>query len=122
MKNFITLILISVALLSCNKRKACEPSTQNTVSVPTQQNFGPYGKESTWLSIGGDTTFTDTLTLIHFYTEIATPCNICYYKQNISFWNDYDYTYSVSECAVPRDTLVFTDIDSPKKTIFKRLK
>jgi hypothetical protein len=122
MKNqlFISLALI-ILFTACQKRNAA-PAPSSPKSIPVIEKHGPYGKESKWLSIGGDTLFTDTLTLSHFYTEIATPCNICYYQQNISFWNDYDYTFAVSECAVATDTLIFTDIDSGRKAIFKHQK
>jgi len=114
-------ILIAVQF-SCQKKK-CESAApnKNQNTQPVIEKCGPYGKESKWLSIGGDTIFSDTLTLTYFYTEKTTPCNVCYYQQTISFWNDYDYTFSVSECAVPADTLIFTDIDSGREAIFNRL-
>ena len=117
-QSFTSLVLI-ILFTACQKRNnSIAPPIEKTSVVP--ENFGPYGKNSRWLSIGGDTIFSDTLTLTHFYNEIATPSNICYYLQNISFWNDYDYTFSVPECAIPNDTLIFTDIDSGRRAIFKR--
>lgn len=116
--NSLTIIILFTA---CQKRNdASVPSLQKTIAV--EENCGPYGKTSRWLSVGGDTLFTDTLTLTYFYTEITTPHNIFYYQQTISFWNDYDYTFPVFDGTIPKDTLIFTDIDSGRKAIFKRLK
>jgi hypothetical protein len=120
MKKYITFIIISSALISCSKKNTCSPDKTNTTPALTQQNYGPFGKISYWTCIGGDTLFTDTLSLTYSYTEKVFPCNVCYYQQSISFWNDYSYIFSVSECAITNDTLIFTDIDSKKKTIFKR--
>ena len=122
MKNILIPIIISASLISCAKKKNCATSGNNSSIAPVQENFGPFGKESFWKCIGGDSIFQDTLSLTYFYTEAATPCNVCHYHQNISFWNDYSYTFSVSECMTATDTLIFTDIDSHKKTIFKRQK
>jgi len=115
------LFFLVATLFACEKRNS-EPVRQSQATEAANEKCGPYGKESSWKSIGGDTLFSENLTLSYFYTEKQTPCNICYYEQNISFWNDYDYSFSVSECAVVTDTLVFTDIDSGRKAIFKRNK
>lgn len=120
-KQLFTSLFLIILFAACQKKNNA-PAPSAPKAIPVEENAGPYGKESKWISIGGDTIFTDTLTLTHFYTEIATPCNICYYQQNISFWNDYDYTFAVSECTVATDTLIFIDIDSKRKAIFKRKK
>ena len=123
MKKTITLTIAAsvVVLLACKKENSAPPQQKDVVQSPTEK-CGPYGKNSSWKSIGGDTLFSENLTLTYFFTESHSPCNICYYQQNISFWNDYDYTFPVSECAVANDTLIFTDIDSGRKAIFKRNK
>jgi hypothetical protein len=112
--------LVAISIICACKKTNNAPSKAALGSVVSSEKFGPYGKVSQWESIGGDTLFAEKLTLTYFYTEKHSPCNICYYQQNISFWNDYDYTFSISECAVVSDTLIFTDIDSGKKAIFKR--
>lgn len=121
MKTLITSTLLLAALIACQKTKTT-PANPSPAPLPLTEKCGPYGKESFWKSVGGDTLFTEKLKLSFFYTEKNSPCNICYYQQNISFWNDYDYTFSVSECAVATDTLIFTDIDSGRKAVFKREK
>jgi hypothetical protein len=122
MKKYILYITACASLFFCCKKESAVNPTNTSVESPVEKNYGPFGKVSYWKCIGGDTIFQDTLSLIYFYTEKATPCDFCYYQQNISFWNDYCYTYSVSACTIPADTLTFTDIDSHKKTIFKHLK
>lgn len=121
MKRSIKLFAAVLATVFC----ACEKSNVKPASAPpiysSVEKSGPYGSVSNWKSIGGDTIFSDTLTLTYFYTEKNVPCNTCYYKQNISFWNDYDYTLDVPECTTPTDTLVFTDIDSGRKAIFSKI-
>lgn len=119
---FISIALFAAYLIACKK-------TNNRVAVEdpyyapvVTENYGPYGKTSKWKSIGGDTLYGESLTLTHFYTEKKSPCNICYYQQNYSLWTDYDYTYSISECAVVNDTLTMIDIDTERKAVFKREK
>ena len=118
MKTFITLSIFASILVSCEKKKI-EPQSQNPQTVSTTQSFGPYGKISTWICIGGDSLFTEKLTLTYFYTEKALPCNICYYQQSYSLWNDFVYTFSTSECLTPKDTIIIKDVDTGKKSIFK---
>lgn len=122
MKNqLLTSFTLILFITACQKRNSpADDAAPKT--IPVVEKAGPYGKTSKWLSVGGDTLFADTLTLSYFYTEKNTPCNICYYQQNISFWNDYDYTFAVPECTIATDTLIFTDIDSKRKAIFKRKK
>ena len=119
MKNLFLSLLIVTVFGSCQKRNDVS-SQQNQTTVPNQEGFGPYGKESKWKSIAGDTLYEEKLTLSYFYTEKNIPCNICYYQQNYSLWNDYDYTLSITECTVVGDTLTLIDIDTNKKAIFKR--
>lgn len=120
-KQLLTSFAVIIFIAACQKRNN-DTTPSASKAIPVVEKAGPYGKMSKWLSVGGDTLFADTLILSHFYTEKYTPCNICYYHQNISFWNEYDYTFAVSECTIPKDTLVFTDIDSGRKAIFKRNK
>jgi flagellar basal body L-ring protein FlgH len=119
MKNLINSLLIVVALTSCEKTSP-EPKEETQKGNSVVEKCGPYGKESTWKSIGGDTLYAEKLTLTFFFTEKNTPCNICYYQQNFALWNDYDYTFSISECANVNDTLTLIDIDTKRKAIFKR--
>lgn len=122
MKKLTTLLIISTTvLLSCQKKESPQNS-QNQISLTEEEKAGPYGKLSKWKSIGGDTLFKDQLTLSYFFTEKNQPCNICYYQQNYSLWNDYSYTFQISECAVVNDTLTIIDIDTEKKAVFKREK
>ncbi len=118
MKTFITLSILASVLLSCNKKKTA-PASENPQVVSVTQNFGPYGKISSWICIGGDSLFAEKLTLTYFYTEKALPCNICYYQQSYSLWNDFAYTFSVSECVTLKDTIIIKDVDTGKKSIFK---
>ncbi|MBP7809395.1 MAG: hypothetical protein KA163_08885 [Bacteroidia bacterium] len=118
-------ILLSIALLAvcfsaCEKTNNTPNTNREATQAPIVEKCGPYGKVSTWKSIGGDTLYTQKLTLTFFFTEKNTPCNICYYQQSFALWNDYDYTFSVSECAVVNDTLTLIDIDTNRKAIFKR--
>ena len=115
----IQIILLSLGLFACEKTQIA-PQSQPKKAI--EENCGPYGKFSTWESIGGDTLFSEKLTLTYFATEENSPCNKYYYQQNFSFWNCYDYTMKVSECIVSVDTLVCIDIDTQKKVIFKREK
>lgn len=117
----IFLLIISLTFLSCDKKNQ-QPASQNERAVSVPENCGPYGKTSSWKSIGGDTLFAQNLTLTYFYAQQATPCKIYYYSQNYPFWNDYDYTLAVSECKTVGDTLIIVDVDSNKKAIFKREK
>lgn len=117
----ITAILLVTILIACEKVKTT-PQQEGAKPEAPLKNYGPCGKFSKWKSVGGDTLFTDTLTLSFFYEEKTSSCNICYYQQNYSLWNDYDYTFSVSACAVVNDTLTFIDIDTNKKAVFKREK
>ncbi len=121
MKTFSAIFFICAAFIfsSCNKKNNPEPA-QNKPIESEQEYCGPYGKISAWKSIGGDTLFTQKLTLTYFYTEQANPCAVYYYSQNYSLWNDYDYTLSVNSCLVVNDTLIMIDIDTNKKAIFKR--
>lgn len=114
----ITAILLVTIIIACEKVKTA-PQQEAAKSEASSENYGPYGKFSKWKSIGGDTLFSDLLTLSFFYEEKNSPCNICYYQQNYSFWNDYDYTFSVSACVIANDTLTFIDIDTNRKAIFK---
>src|ERR1051325_4674715 len=98
MKKLITLTLLSAILFSCNKKKTLAPATQPVNTITTQENYGPYGKLSNWKCIGGDSIFTEILSLTYFYTEKHQPCNICYYQQSYSLYNDFTYTLWVSEC------------------------
>lgn len=104
---------------SCEKTKTA-PQPQQIKDV--EENYGPYGKFSSWKSVGGDTLFDENLTLTYFAVEENSPCHTYYYQQNISFWNCYEYTMKVSGCIIASDTLVCTDIDTQKKAIFKREK
>jgi hypothetical protein len=115
---FVLLLLTIVISCSKNKTTASEPIPGPD---PYSENYGPYGKFSAWRSIGGDTIFSDTLRLAHFYTEKSSPCDICYYQQNYSLWDDYDYTLVVSKCFKPGDTLIIKDPNTIKKAIFKHL-
>lgn len=115
----LSAVALVIAFYSCEK-SSVRPDSVPPV-YPSIEKNGPYGSVSNWKSIGGDTIFSDTLTLTYFYTETNKPCNTCYYQQNISFWNDYDYTLAVPECATPTDTLIFTDIDSGRKAIFTKI-
>lgn len=116
---YITISLAAFVLFGCNKKNQTPPPANNTEN--TQQEYcGPYGKTSSWKSIGGDTLFAQKLTLTYFYTEKTQPCSIFYYSQNYALWNDYDYTLSLSGCSIVNDTLIIKDIDSNKKAIFKR--
>lgn len=117
---FISLAILVVCLSACEKKNNDPATNREAVQTPIVEKCGPYGKESKWKSIGGDTLYTQKLTLTYFFTEKNTPCNICYYQQNFALWNDYDYTFSISECAVVNDTLTLIDIDTNRKAIFKR--
>lgn len=117
---FTSIALIAFCLSACNKTKKVPASNRESVAAPVVNTFGPYGRESVWKSIGGDTLYAQKLTLAFFFTEKTTPCNICYYQQNFALWNDYDYTFSISECAIVNDTLTLIDIDTNRKAIFKR--
>ncbi len=116
-----TVFLIATIIIACEKNKPAPP--QPNLNPATQsENYGPYGKFSKWKSVGGDTVFSDTLSLTFFYVEKYLPCDICYYQQNYSFWNDYDYTLSASKCALPKDSLIIQDQNTNKKAIFIYLK
>lgn len=121
MKTLIKISLLGFIMTaaSCEKTNSA-PSNEAQTPEPVLENCGPYGKTSSWKSIGGDTLFAQNLTLKYFYTQQATPCKIYYYSQNYPFWNDYDYTLAVSGCKAVGDTLIIIDIDSNKKAIFKR--
>ena len=122
MKKLITLLFVGTTVFfACNKKENLQNS-QTLITPTNEENAGPYGKTSIWRSIGGDTLYKDKLTLSYFFTEKNQPCNICYYQQNYSLWNDYSYTFQISECANVNDTLTITDIDTEKKAIFKREK
>jgi hypothetical protein len=118
-----TLFIILSALVICScKKSKITPTTSSEPASSYQENSGPYGKTSAWKSIGGDTLFTQNLTLTLFYTEKSTPCDICHYQQNYSLWNEFQYTYSISKCTIVADTLIMKDPDTNRKAIFKRLK
>lgn len=119
---FISIALFTICASACKKSNDKTTAEEPTSKTPVTKNYGPYGKTSEWKSVGGDTIYEDELTLAYFYTEKNSPCNICYYQQNYSLWTDYDYTLSISECAVVNDTLIMTDIDTGRKAIFKREK
>lgn len=116
----ISVFLLATIITACEKNKPAPPQQNAKEEAPTE-NYGPYGSFSKWKSIGGDTLFSDTLTLSHFYTEKVLPCDLCYYQQNYSLWNDYDYTLSASKCQLPNDTLVIKDPNTNKKAIFIHL-
>ena len=123
MKKTLTIaaFLIVAIIVACEKNKP-EPPKQNITTEVHPENYGPYGKFSKWKSVCGDTIFSDTLTLSFFYTEKHVPCDICYYQQNYSLWNDYEYTLSASKCSLPTDSLMLTDLNTNKKAIFIHLK
>ena len=117
----ISAFLLAAIIIACEKNKPAPPQPNVKPATPTE-NYGPYGKFSKWKSVGGDTVFSDTLTLTFFYTEKAMPCDVCYYQQNYSFWNDYEYTLSASKCSLPADSLTVKDLNTNKKAIFIHLK
>ena len=116
-----TALLVATIIIACEKNKPAPPQQSPKVEVAAE-NYGPYGKFSKWKSVCGDTVFSDTLLLTFFYDEKHLPCDICYYQQSYSFWNDYEYTLSVSKCALPSDSLIVKDPDTNKKVIFIHLK
>ena len=117
--SYIILFFSALVFLSCHKKKQAAP-TQIFEQTPAPETCGPYGKISSWKSIGGDTLYSETLILSYFYSEKQLPCAIYYYSQSYPFWNDYDYTLPVSGCEAAKDTLIIKDIDSGKIAIFKR--
>lgn len=117
----ISAFLLVALAIACEKNKT-NPPQQNAKTEAGSENYGPYGKLSQWKSIGGDTLFSDTLTLSFFFEEKNSPCNICYYQQNYPLWNDYEYTLSASKCDLPKDSLVITDVNTNKKAIFILIK
>ena len=120
-KPTISALLIATIIIACEKNKPAPPQQTTKAETPSE-NYGPYGKFSKWKSVSGDSIFSDTLTLTFFYAEKYLPCDICYYQQNYSFWNDYDYTLSASKCALPKDSLIIQDQNTNKKAIFIHLK
>jgi len=121
MKQLTSIIIISVLAIGCNKKNtAPSPVSSGTTNSGSEIKYGPCGKTSRWKCIGGDSIFTDILSLTHFYTEKAQPCDIYYYQQNYSLFNDFSYTFSVSDCVVVNDTIIIKDTDTGKKSIFKR--
>ena len=117
----IAAFLLVAFIIACEKNKAT-PQQQIAKTEASSENYGPYGKFSEWKSISGDTIFSDTLTLSFFYKEKSSPCNICYYQQSYSLWNDYEYTLSASQCELPNDSLIIEDINTNKKAIFILIK
>jgi hypothetical protein len=127
MKTMSVLLVCSCLLVfsSCKKDKSMAPSYKSATETAVKNdslNNGPYGTVSRWKSIGGDTLFTEDLTLSLFYTESHSPCDICYYQLNYSLWNDYDYTFSASKCLIPGDTLLMKDLATNRTALFKRVK
>jgi hypothetical protein len=114
----ILIILAIASAFSCEKNT---PAPKQTTTQNDPVDNGPYGQVSRWKSIGGDSLFEEELTLTLFYIEKSSPCDICHYQLNYSLWNDYEYTWSASKCAVPNDTLLMTDIATAKKAFFKRV-
>lgn len=117
----ISALLIAAIIIACEKNKPSPPQ-QNPTAVTTTENYGPYGEFSKWKSVSGDTIFADTLSLTFFYSEKHVPCDICYYQQNYSLWNDYEYTLSASKCATAKDSIIIQDQNTNKKAIFIHLK
>jgi hypothetical protein len=115
----ILFILLVITFASSCEKNTVAPKANTSQNIPV--NDGPYGQFSKWKSIGGDSLFEEELTLTLFYTEKSSPCDICHYQLNYSLWNDYEYTYSASKCAVPKDTLIMVDIATAKKAFFKRI-
>lgn len=112
------LITAAITLVSCEKTTRAPFAPEATSGIDN----GPYGIVSHWKCFGGDSVFEKELTLTLFYTEKHSPCDICHYEQNYALWDDYSYTYSVSKCTVPNDTLIMVDIATAKKAFFKRVK
>jgi hypothetical protein len=120
MKSFY-LILTTIAIISsCHKKNGPTTNTTITSNSTPQVNYGPCGKVSNWKCIGGDSLFADLLTLTYFYTEKAQACDIYYYQQSYPLFNDFSYTFSVSGCVAFNDTITIKDVDTGKKSIFKR--
>lgn len=123
MKQLNVIILVSALIVGCTKKNTTPSTVYTGTSHPeTDIKYGPCGKKSNWKCIGGDSIFTDILSLTHFYTEKAQPCDIYYYEQNYPLFNDFSYTFSVSDCVMINDTIIIKDIDTGKQSIFKRQK